>query len=129
EWRTQPGTGARIPMHIQLKTGELFAFAGLWVPGRRDGLPSATILTCGPNALMAPIHNRMPVILEPKDELTWLAPAPDLNVVPLPTLLRPYSADAMMAYQVSSLVNSFQNEGPELLLPARPVQSEQLTLF
>jgi putative SOS response-associated peptidase YedK len=116
-------------MHIQLKTGALFAFAGLWAPGRRDGLPSATILTCGPNELMAPIHNRMPVMLKPADERTWLAPASDPNVDPLTTLLRPYSADAMVAYAVSSLVNSFQNDGPELLLPAKPAQNGQLSLF
>src|SRR5262249_3433276 len=129
EWQARPGTATRTPMHIHLKTGELFAFAGLWAPGRRDGLPTATILTCRPNNLMASIHNRMPVILKPDDERAWLEPPRDNTLDACAALLLPYSSEAMTAYAVSSLVNSFQNEGPELLVPAKPLQTEQLSMF
>jgi putative SOS response-associated peptidase YedK len=129
EWQRRAGAGGRVPMHIQMKTGALFAFAGLWAPGPRDGLPTATVLTCAPNELMASIHNRMPVILKPEDERAWLAPARGEDLEPYRALLRPYRSDAMTAYAISSLVNSFQNEGPELLAPAKPVQHEQLSMF
>jgi len=108
EWRN------KAPMHIGLASGELFAFAGLWVSGPRDGLPSATILTCGPNELVSSIHNRMPVILRPQDEATWLDPAAEDPW----SLLRPYPAELMHAYAVVPLVNNVANDGPELLEPA-----------
>jgi putative SOS response-associated peptidase YedK len=105
-------------MHIQLKDGQLFAFAGLWLPGKRDGLPTATIVTGKPNELVSQIHNRMPVILRPEDEAAWLNPAERD-----PTrLLQPFPADLMRAYTVQPLVNSAQNEGPELIEPAKVEQ-------
>jgi putative SOS response-associated peptidase YedK len=109
EWR------AKAPMHIGLASGELFAFAGLWLPGERDGgLPTATILTCAPNSLVAGIHNRMPVILRTEDEAAWLeGGAKDPR-----SLLRPYPAELMHAYAVVPLVNNVANDGPQLLEPA-----------
>ncbi len=118
EWR-RPG---KVPMHIGLKDGGLFAFAGLWLPGKRDGLPTATIVTGSPNELVADIHNRMPVILRPEDEVGWLNP---LESDPTRFLKEPYPAELMKAYAVKPLVNSFQNEGPEVLEPA---EVEQLRL-
>src|SRR5207302_8554037 len=68
EWRN------RQPMHIQLRDGQLFAFAGLWLPANKhgNGVPSAAILTVKPNSLMATIHTRMPAILRREDEVSWL---------------------------------------------------------
>jgi putative SOS response-associated peptidase YedK len=114
EWRKPNKT----PMHIQLKDGGLFAFAGLWLPGKRDGLPTATIVTGRPNELVAEIHNRMPAILRREDEAAWLDP----NESDPARLLMPFPAAEMHAYAVSSLVNSFQNEGPALIEPAKVEQ-------
>lgn len=108
EWRN------KAPMLIGLKDDGLFAFAGLWLPGSRDGLPTATILTCGPNDLVSAIHNRMPVILRPEDETAWLDPSASDPW----SFLRPLPSELMRAYAVVPLVNSVANDGPELLRPA-----------
>ena len=115
EWRSEPGGAGKTPMHIQLASGEPFAFAGLWTPGK-DGRPTATIITTGANALMRSIHTRMPVILRREDELLWLDPeVTDVQVV-LP-LLQPYAAELMSAYEVGRAVNTVANDGPELIAP------------
>jgi putative SOS response-associated peptidase YedK len=118
EWRVT-GPKQRQPMHIRLKGGGAFAFAGLWLPGNRGGPPTATIVTTRPNELMATIHTRMPAILglTDADFATWLDPSitePDAVLA----LLQPYPAELMEAYAVSSLVNSWENETPDVLVPA-----------
>ena len=120
EWQTQTGAGSKIPYLIRLKSGKPFAFAGLWEHWHApDGseIKSAAIITTEPNNLIAPIHNRMPVIL-PQNVLTqWLNPSP-LFPVDLKNLLVPYPAEEMAAYPISSLVNDPVNDRPEVLLPA-----------
>jgi putative SOS response-associated peptidase YedK len=104
---------------IKLKDQELFALAGLyeeWTNSEGEPIKTYAILTCGPNKLMAPIHNRMPVILTPKAEGLWLNPAAELPA--LRQLLKPYAASAMEAFPVSRDVNSPANEGPELIQAA-----------
>jgi putative SOS response-associated peptidase YedK len=116
EWR-QTGQGKQ-PYCIRLKAGELFAFAGLydvWRDGEGNELYSYTIITTTPNDLVAPIHNRMPVILEQEDEQAWLDNEADS--ARLLALLVAYPADEMEAYPVSRAVNSPANEGAELLQP------------
>lgn len=118
EWQTRPG--GKIPNHIRLKSGKPFAFAGLWEHWLSpDGseIKSATIITTSPNELMAPIHDRMPVILPHAAYERWLDPTP-LFPVDLNSLLVPYPADEMIAYPVSTLVNSPANDRPEVLVPA-----------
>jgi putative SOS response-associated peptidase YedK len=114
EWRAL-GSKQRQPMHIQLVDKGVFAFAGLWLPpARHGGLPTAAIITTRPNELMATIHTRMPAILRPEDEATWLDSAltrPD----DILSLLGPFPAEQMQAYPVAALVNSWENEGPELV--------------
>jgi putative SOS response-associated peptidase YedK len=61
-------------MHIQLKGGQVFAVAGLWLAGKRGGVLSAAIVTTAPNELMATIHTRVPAILSSEDETAWLDP-------------------------------------------------------
>jgi putative SOS response-associated peptidase YedK len=117
EWRD------RQPMHIQRKDGQVFAFAGLWLPpAKHGGLPSAAVVTTRPNQLMATIHNRMPAILRPEDELRWLDPA--AAEADVQAALRPLDADLMEAYPVAPLVNSWENEGPELIQPLDPSARE-----
>lgn len=116
EWRAIPGQKAKQPMYIRLKGGAPFAFAGLYTgqPEAADKPPTCAILTTTPNALMEPIHTRMPVILEAADEARWLDPTitDPREILPL---LRPAPADAMEAYPVSTLVNAVRNHGPHLI--------------
>jgi putative SOS response-associated peptidase YedK len=118
EWRVL-GPKQRQPMHIRLKGGGAFAFAGLWLPGNKRGLPTATIVTTLPNELMATIHTRMPAILGLSDDdlRRWVDPA-QTDAEAVMALLQPYPAELMEAYPVSSLVNSWENETPDVLVPA-----------
>jgi putative SOS response-associated peptidase YedK len=127
EWRVL-GPKQRQPMHIRLKSGGIFAFAGLWLPGNRGGPPTATIVTTRPNELMATIHTRMPAILGLSDaDLTrWIDPSLTDPEAVLP-LLQPYPVELMEAYPVSQLVNSWENETPDVLIPAaEPVPNPTL---
>jgi putative SOS response-associated peptidase YedK len=121
EWRQKQ------PMHIRLRSGGLFSFAGLWLPDKR---PTAAILTTRPNALMATIHTRMPAILRPEDELRWLDPGTDAEEANR-LALEPLPAELMEAYAIKPLVNSWENEGPELVEPLPPEQGlpQQLPLL
>jgi putative SOS response-associated peptidase YedK len=114
EWqRTSQG---KQPFCIRLKGDELFAFAGLydvWLDREGNELYSYTIITTAPNDLVAPIHNRMPVILQQEDEDVWLDK--DADPARLLALLTAYPANAMEAYPVSRAVNSPANEGAELM--------------
>ncbi len=106
-------------MRIALKSGEPFAFAGLWDTWKNPSaevIHSCTIITTSVNELMAQIHNRMPVILPFEAEEIWLDSRVQ-NVKTLMSLLKPFPADSMEAYQVSSLVNSVKNDVPECILP------------
>ncbi len=123
EWRKEPGPGGEVrktPVYVRMKSGEPFAFAGLWETWNSpqgDLVLSCAIITTAPNDLMAPIHNRMPVILPPDAYEEWLAPA-EQEPSRLNRLLRPYPSEAMETYAVSTLVNSPANDVPECLLPA-----------
>ncbi len=117
EWKKDGPT--RTPLYISLGSGEPFACAGLWekwVAESGQAIHSCTMLTTGPNALMAPIHHRMPVILPPEAEARWLDRTVQEPGSVLP-LLVPCPAEAMRAYAVSALVNSPRNDSPECLRP------------
>jgi len=111
---------SKLPHLIRLKSGKPFAFAGLWELWQSpDGseIKSATIITTSPNELLIPIHDRMPVILQPEAYSRWLDPTP-LSPQGLNSLLISYPAGEMIAFPVSTLVNSPANDRPEVLLPA-----------
>ncbi len=117
EWRKEGRV--RTPMRFTLRSGEPFAFAGLWDRWLRpDGTPlySFTIVTTSPNSLVEPVHNRMPVILRPEDEARWLDPA-ITDSAALSPLLKPYPAEMMDGYCVSRAVNSPVNDSPECIAP------------
>jgi len=119
EWRQDPGQKSKTPLFIQLKSRQPFAFAGLWeIWHATDGseIRSCTIITTQPNEMMAPIHNRMPVILSPEAYPLWLS-AEEKDSNQLTQLLVPYPADQMTAYPVSKMVNSPHNDSPEIILP------------
>jgi putative SOS response-associated peptidase YedK len=116
----QPGSKSRIPHFIRLKSGKPFAFAGLWEHWQSpDGseVKSATVITTSPNELMAPIHNRMPVVLRSDSYAQWLDSSPQ-QPSGLQSLLVPYPAAEMEAYPVSLLVNSPGNDRPECIIAA-----------
>ena len=119
EWKQSPSMKTKQPIYIKLKEAHPFAFAGLWeLWSAPDGseIHSCTIITTQPNSLLEPIHNRMPVILSPKSYNKWLSPN-DMLPTQLNELLVSYPADEMIAYPVSKLVNSPQNDSPELINP------------
>jgi len=114
EWKHV--AGKRVPMRIVLKTGEAFAFAGLWDDWRshsHDMIRSCTIITTTANTFLASIHDRMPVILDRDSENAWLDPAAGL--ASLTRLLAPYRSEDMDAYPVSTVVNSPRNDTPECI--------------
>ncbi|MEO1401665.1 MAG: SOS response-associated peptidase [Cyanobacteria bacterium J06635_1] len=121
EWQKtgQKTSQKKQPYYIQLEDHALFGFAGLWEiweSGDGSYLETCTILTTAPNALMETIHNRMPVILHPRDYDTWLDPTLQ-TARDLQPLLRPYEAAAMQAYPVSTTVNSPRNETSACIEP------------
>ena len=114
EWRPTPR--GRQPYFIHLPGEPLFAFAGLydiWYSPDGSELRTYTIITCQPNALMAPIHNRMPVILARDAEAVWLDPQETRTAAVLPLLL-PFPTELMAAYPVSTAVDSLRNDEPAL---------------
>ena len=117
EWQ-RVGAGRR-PMRVVMRSSEPFAFAGLWETWRNpDGqaIPSCTIITTEANDLLSPIHDRMPVILSRENEDFWLDRSEN-DPAMLGSVLSPYPTDAMVAYEISSLVNSYANDGPEVIEP------------
>ncbi|MEO5986862.1 MAG: SOS response-associated peptidase [Candidatus Limnocylindria bacterium] len=92
--------------------GELLALAGIWSPIHEQGL-TAAILTTAPNELLAPIHNRMPVILGADALEAWLDPDADPAVVA--ALMQPAPVEHLRMWPVSTAVNRVAADGPELL--------------
>jgi putative SOS response-associated peptidase YedK len=118
EWQ-ESAPKMKQPYAIGLKDGSPFAFAGLWerwtdkVTNRP--LDTYTILTTEPNELIAPIHDRMPVILAPKDYERWMAPA-DLAQLPV-DLLIPYPAEEMTAWKINVRVGDVRNDEATVIGP------------
>jgi putative SOS response-associated peptidase YedK len=112
EWREEE-TG-KNPVWITRPSREPFAFAGLWAAARRaDGssVHSCAIVTCEPGEVVAPIHDRMPVILDREAEAAWLAP--DASPDDLLGLLVP--TDGLEVTEVSDAVNDVRQDGPALI--------------
>lgn len=105
------------PYGFDLANGKMLGFAGLWDawkdPANGKWLQSYTIITTEANELMAPIHERMPVILHPGDFNRWLD-REETHQPPM-DLLRPFPADEMEAFEVSTDVGNVKNNSPELL--------------
>jgi putative SOS response-associated peptidase YedK len=114
EWREEE-TGKK-PVWITRPNREPFAFAGLWARAKRaDGssVHSCAIVTCAPGEVVAPIHDRMPVILEPEAEAGWLDPG--TGVGELLDLL--VSTEDLTVTEVSDAVNDVRQDGPALIEP------------
>lgn len=119
EWKKH--AGGRTPYYLRRTDGRPLALAGLWEswrdPAGGPALDTFTVITCPPNALLATLHDRMPVVL-PDDRLRdWLRPG-DMVPAEAADLLVPCPAEAMEARRVSAAVNSPANDGPALIEPA-----------
>ena len=125
EWRREGRS--RTPFALAVNDADCFAMAGIgagWTdPATGEVLETLSVLTCEPNAVMAPIHERMPVILPPTAWPGWLDPATGREA--LARLLVPYPAEGMRAWPVASRVNSPASEGPELLRMAEETAPQQ----
>lgn len=120
EWKK--GDRGREPVAFRLKSRRPFAFAGIfdtWTPRSGPPLRTFAILTTRPNGLVAPVHDRMPLILAPDDEERWLDPGiPDPEG--LARSLAPPDEGAMEAFPVSRRVNTPANDDASLLDPSGP---------
>jgi putative SOS response-associated peptidase YedK len=123
EWRVVAGTGKRKqkqPYFIARVDREPMAFAGLYEVWRDRAYPDAewvrscVIVTTAANDKLAPIHDRMPVVLAERDWDEWLNPE-NRDTTKLARLLVPAPDSEFLAYPVSTLVNKPENQGPELL--------------
>lgn len=115
EWR--PGPAGKQPFYITHAGGEPLFLAGIWDHWRRppDEHPGYAVLTTGPNELMAPIHDRMPVIVRAEHRDLWMDPATPVEA--LAAVYEPFPAEEMRAWPVSQVVNNARNNAPELLEP------------
>ncbi|MDZ4763864.1 MAG: SOS response-associated peptidase [Chloroflexota bacterium] len=117
EWQARED--GKTPMFIHLKSAPLFGLAGLWEiwhSAQGDEMRTLTILTTEANTFMQPIHDRMPVILDPADYALWLQSG-DVPADPLRALMRPYDPSDMAAYEVSKLVNRPTMDGSDVIRP------------
>lgn len=120
EWRANDGRGTpKTPYFLHRVDDEPFAFAGLWARWRGGDAPvtSCAIVTAPANSAVAPVHDRMPVILPRANEAAWLDP--DLrDPERLAALLEPIAPEQIERRIVSTLVNSVDHDGPKLIEPA-----------
>jgi len=116
EWKR--GNGGKTPYYFHLKNEEYFSFAGLYStykePLTGQTIAAYSIITTSPNAVMKSIHHRMPVILEKKDEESWLNPD-TTEPEKLKEYLHPYHGKPMEAYEVATYVNSPRNDDKSVL--------------
>lgn len=114
EWQKIPG--GKQPYFIRPTYAALFAFAGLWerwTPAGGDPLDTFTVITTSANASMQPIHDRMPVILQPDDFGIWLDRETSMEAIN--PLIRPSDGKFLQMYQVSKAVGNVGNDSPELI--------------
>lgn len=121
---TKAGKPVKTPMFIHRADGDLLAVAGLWATWRDRSLGpdapwlhSCTVITTAANETMAPVHNRMPVILPANRWDEWLDPT-NGDLVALQALLVPATNDVLTMHAVSTEVNNARNTGPHLIEPA-----------
>lgn len=117
EWKKEEKV--KQPYYIRMTDDRPFAFAGLWDSWNNttgQNLETCTLLTTIPNELLIPIHNRMPVILNPKNYDEWLDPQQQ-DSTQLTRLLPAYPAEGMVASPVSRLVNNAKFDDPRCIEP------------
>ena len=126
EWQALPAAAGesvrKQPLHIGMKDGSLFGLAGLferWLSPEGEVLDTCTIVTTDANALLAPVHVRMPLIIPPENYARWLDPS-EQDVA---DLVVPFSAERMTHYAVSTRVNNVRHDDAAIIECAEPVAS------
>jgi putative SOS response-associated peptidase YedK len=122
EWMRTGKT--KQPYCFEVGEGELFAFAGLWDRWKDPSgswVKTCSILTTTPNSITAPVHDRMPVILDPDDYDLWLDPGMT-NVAAASELLKPFDARLMRCYPVNTRINNVANDDEECSRPVELVE-------
>jgi putative SOS response-associated peptidase YedK len=117
EWKLEGK--AKQPYYIRFKDNRCFVFAGLWDHWEKDvehPIDSCAIITTDSISLVAPLHNRMPVILRPQNYDLWLD-AKNQNIQQLTSMLIPFPSEAMEAFLIKIFVNDPRHEDPQCILP------------
>lgn len=117
EWKTEGKQ--KQPYYFSLKSGEPFALGGVWESWRApngDILRTCCLITTGPNEIVLPVHDRMPVIVSTDDYEAWLTGKPDKAL----DLVKPYRTEEMQAWAVSKRVSRSVEEGAELIRHEQP---------
>ena len=122
EWKKQADSKVKQPFYIHPKQFELFSFAGVWESWKDENnneIRTYAIITTEPNKEMSSVHDRMPVILHPEDEASWLEPS-KVTRDDIEPLLRPFEDNGLEIYEVSKDVNTVKNNDEHLIyaLPA-----------
>src|SRR5262249_42708706 len=115
DWRCPiKGQRAKQPYAIAMKDGAPFGMAGIWEnwkdPTSGEWIRTFAIITTDANELVAEIHNRMPLILAPVDYARWLGEESDPR-----DLMRPFQADLMRMWPISTRVNKPENDDPSIV--------------
>lgn len=123
EWERVAGA-TPLPWLVTRADGKPMAFAAIWQDwgpeAGEERISTVAVLTCAANAQMSPIHDRLPVILDPEDWPLWLGEAGHGAA----RLMRPVPEGALDLVRVSTRVNSSRAEGPDLIEPIDPDQEE-----
>jgi putative SOS response-associated peptidase YedK len=116
EWNAIKGQKAKRPYAIAMKDGSPFGIGGLWEnwhdPTSSEWIRTFAIITTDANELVAEIHDRMPLILAPVDYTRWLSDEPDPG-----DLMRPFPAEPMRMWPISTRVNKPENDDPSVVEP------------
>ena len=122
EWRAMKGQRVKQPYAIAMKDDTPFGIGGLWEnwkdPASGEWVRTFVIITTDANELVAQLHNRMPLILAPDEYKRWLSDDPDPS-----DLLRPFPAEPMRMWPISTRVNKPENDEPSILEPVRLASS------
>ena len=123
EWKREEGQ-TPLPWYVVRSDGAPMVFAGIWQDWEQDGerVTACAVVTTAANATMAPIHHRLPVILEPEDWALWLGETGKGAA----TLMRSAPDDALRLFRVSTSVNSNRAAGPELIVPLQDGVNDEL---
>ena len=131
EWVSVPERKKKQPVYISSRDGSPLAFAGIWETWRskrasasNEELRSCSIITGPPNELIAPLHDRMPMILPREQWSDWLDPEQE-DVDVLQSLLRPAPEDWLQWWTVSTAVNTVRRHDEALIEPAEVVPDGQ----
>ncbi len=124
EWKSE--LSGKQPYYFHCTNQDIVFFAGVWEYNEEDGTTMLAIITTNANAMVSPIHNRMPVIFDAEKARSWLS---ESNPDRLAQFLQPYPAKEMECWPVSSRVNKAGNDDVRLIEKISGLSSQQSTLF